>query len=136
MSASNFLAMWCAHAASLDDGSIFEELIGRFNKENREHFTPHDIVDLVPSFPRPMRSKTAGKVDEGAPPVIGKIHKRGVEAFLRRDMLPHTSCEISFTRQLYGGHPLRTLDGVRADIMALEKETERLLSVIVDGARR
>jgi hypothetical protein len=127
--------MWCAHAACLDHGSIFEELIGRFNKENRERFTPHDIVDVVPSFP-PMRSKTAGKADEAAPPVIGKIHKRRVEAFLRRDMLPHTGYEISFTPQLYRGQLLRTPDGVRADIMALEKETERFFSDIVEGAGR
>ncbi len=34
--------------------------------------------------------------------------------------------EISFTRYFYKPQPLRTLEEIRADILALEKETEGL----------
>ncbi len=39
--------------------------------------------------------------------------------------------EISFTRHFYKPTPLRTLDEIRADIRALEAETENLLAEIV-----
>ena len=126
-----------------------------------------------------------GARSETAPPVIKKVHKRGieadplrglfpatvngrpavveyepdtdlrdteqvplleeggVEAFLRREVLPYapdawyvpssvkTGYEISFTRYFYKPQPLRPLDDIRADIRALERETEGLLSEIV-----
>ncbi|MCL4863805.1 MAG: N-6 DNA methylase, partial [Caldilineaceae bacterium] len=67
----------------------------------------------------------------------------GVEAFLCREVLPYTSdawfddsktqigYEISFTRHFYKPQPLRTLAEIRADILALEKETEGLLDEII-----
>jgi type I restriction enzyme M protein len=70
----------------------------------------------------------------------------GIEAFLRREVLPYaadawydpdsvkTGYEISFTRYFYKPQPLRSLQEIRADILALEKETEGLLSEIVGGA--
>ena len=63
----------------------------------------------------------------------------GIEAFLRREVLPYAAdawyqadsvrigYEISFTRYFYKPQPMRTLEEIRADILALEKETERLL---------
>ena len=124
--------------------------------------------------------ETAERTDS-APPVIKKIHKRGVdpnplvglfeatsgvveyepdselrdteqvplleeggvEAFLRREVLPYaadawyvparvkTGYEISFTRYFYQPQPLRTLEEIRADILALERETEGLLGEII-----
>ena len=41
--------------------------------------------------------------------------------------------EISFTRYFYKPQPLRTLAEIRADILALEKETKGLLSEIIGG---
>ena len=129
---------------------------------------------------------------EGAPPVIKKIHRRGVaphpliglfeatisgkrcaveyepdsdlrdteqvqlleeggvEAFLRREVLPYAAdtwyqpdsvkigYEISFTRYFYKPQPLRSLKEIRADILALEKETEGLLGDIlnISGSKR
>ena len=67
----------------------------------------------------------------------------GIEAFLTREVLPHAAdawsdpasvkigYEISFTRYFYKPQPLRTLEEIRADILALEKETEGLLGEIV-----
>ena len=69
-----------------------------------------------------------------------------IEAFLRREVLPHAAdawykadtvkigYEVSFTRYFYKPQPMRSLEEIRADILALEKETEGLLSKIVgDG---
>ena len=74
------------------------------------------------------------------------LEEGGIEAFLRREVLPHaadawydpesvkTGYEISFTRYFYKPQPLRTLEEIRADILALEKETEGLLGEIIGGA--
>jgi type I restriction enzyme M protein len=67
----------------------------------------------------------------------------GIEAFIRREVLPHapdawidessvkTGYEMSFTRYFYRPQPLRSLEEIRADILALEKETEGLLGEII-----
>jgi type I restriction enzyme M protein len=72
----------------------------------------------------------------------------GIEAFIRREVLPYTpdawiddsatkiGYEISFTRHFYKPQPLRTLDEIRADIIELKKETEGLLDEIVMGGAR
>jgi type I restriction enzyme M protein len=69
----------------------------------------------------------------------------GIEAFMRREVLPHapdawydpvsvkTGYEVSFTRYFYKPQPLRSLDQIRVDILALEKETEGLLGEIIGG---
>lgn len=133
--------------------------------------------------------KETAERDETAPPVLRKIHKKGVkadpirgtftatidgkpqvveyepdpdlrdteqvpmlepggiEAFLTREVLPHApdawydpesvkaGYEISFTRYFYKPQPLRSLEEIRADILALEKETSGLLSEILGGGR-
>ena len=67
----------------------------------------------------------------------------GIETFLQREVLPHvadawydpdsvrTGYEVSFTRYFYKPQPLRSLDEIRADILALERETEGLLGEIL-----
>ena len=73
------------------------------------------------------------------------LEEGGIEAFLRREVLPYaedawypasvkTGYEISFTRHFYKPQPLRTLEEIRADILALEKETEGLLGDILNIA--
>jgi type I restriction enzyme M protein len=71
----------------------------------------------------------------------------GIEAFLRREVLPYApdawydpdsvkiGYEISFTRYFYKPQPLRTLAEIRADILAVERETEGLLGEIIGGTR-
>jgi type I restriction enzyme M protein len=72
----------------------------------------------------------------------------GVEAFIRREVLPYTpdawikddatkiGYEISFTRHFYKPQPLRTLEEISADILAIEKEAEGLLDgLLIGGAR-
>ncbi len=46
-----------------------------------------------------------------------------------------TGYEISFTRYFYKPQPVRPLEDIRADILALERDTEGLLAEIV-GERR
>ena len=67
----------------------------------------------------------------------------GIEAFLCREVLPYSpdawyqpdsvkvGYEISFTRYFYKPQPMRPLAEIRADILALERETEGLLDGIV-----
>ena len=67
------------------------------------------------------------------------LEEGGIEAFIRREVLPYTpdawikedatkiGYEISFTRHFYKPQPLRTLEEISADILAVEKEAEGLL---------
>lgn len=69
----------------------------------------------------------------------------GIEAFIRREVLAYTpdawvdsgktkkGYEISFARYFYKSEPLRSLDEIRAEIFAIEKETEGLLTTILGG---
>ena len=79
---------------------------------------------------------------------IPLLEEGGIDAFLRREVLPYApdawfdpagvkvGYEISFTRYFYQPQPLRTLDEIRADILALEKETEGLLEEILGEPTR
>ena len=63
----------------------------------------------------------------------------GIETFIRREVLPYTpdawikedatkiGYEVSFTRHFYKPQPLRMLEEISADILAIEKEAEGLL---------
>jgi len=94
---------------------------------------------------------------EGKPAVVGYepdsdlrdteqvplLEPGGIDAFLEREVLPYApgawydpesvkvGYEISFTRYFYKPQPLRTLEEIRADILALERETEGLLAQII-----
>lgn len=71
----------------------------------------------------------------------------GIEAFVRREVLPHApdawidasktviGYEISFTRHFYKPQPLRSLDQIEADIRALERQAEGLLEDVLIGGR-
>jgi type I restriction enzyme M protein len=143
--------------------------------DRQRAYSPKEIKEL----------KEKSEQDESAPPVIRKIHRKGVtpdpihglfetdiagkpsvveyepnsdlrdteqvplvepggiDAFIQREVLPHapdawydpasikTGYEISFTRYFYKPQPMRTLEEIRADIIALEKETDGLLGEIL-----
>jgi type I restriction enzyme M protein len=110
--------------------------------------------------PDPLRGLFARQVD-GKPRVveyepdselrdfeqIPLLEEGGIEAFIRREVLPYTpdawiveadtkiGYEISFTRHFYEPPQLRTLAEISADILALEEETEGLLNEITQGAK-
>ena len=133
--------------------------------------------------------KASGERSETTPPIIRKIHKRGIEAnplngqfettinkrsavveyepdtdlrdteqiplleeggidgFLSREVLPYADdawyqpskvkigYEVSFNRYFYKPKPMRPLEEIRADIIALEKETDGLLAEILEKGR-
>ncbi len=106
--------------------------------------------------PDPLRGLFAATID-GRPAVVEYepdpdlrdteqvplLEEGGVDAFLRREVLPYApdawyapvsvkvGYEISFTRHFYKPQPLRPLEEIRADILALERETDGLLAEIV-----
>ena len=67
----------------------------------------------------------------------------GIKGFLRREVLAYaedawhvpksvkTGYEISFSRYFYKPEPMRTLEEIRADILAMERESEELLLKIM-----
>ena len=76
---------------------------------------------------------------------IPLLEEGGIEAFIRREVLPYTpdawlveadtkiGYEVSFTRHFYQPPQLRTLAQISKDIVDLEKETDGLLQEITKG---
>ena len=74
---------------------------------------------------------------------IPLLEDGGIEAFLRREVLPHAEdawynpasvkigYEINFNRHFYKPPTMRSLDEIRADIVALERETGGLLAEVM-----
>ena len=72
----------------------------------------------------------------------------GIEAFIKREVLPYTpdawvkedatkiGYEISFTRHFYKPQPLRTLEEISADILAIKEEAEGLLDGLLKGSSK
>ncbi|OAV64743.1 Type I restriction-modification system methyltransferase subunit [Bacteroidales bacterium Barb6XT] len=91
-------------------GTIFEELIRRFNEENDEeageHFTPRDVVELM--------------ADLIFKPVADKIKDTTYSVY-----------ELSFTKYFYKPVQLRPLAEIVADLKALEQETKGILDEIL-----
>ena len=79
---------------------------------------------------------------------IPLLEDGGIEAFIRREVLPHApdawidddatriGYEISFNRYFYKPQPLRSLEEIRADILAVNKETEGLLAEIIGATKK
>ena len=73
------------------------------------------------------------------------LEEGGIKAFIEREVLPYSreawikeadakvGYEISFNRYFYKPPPLRSLDEIAADILALEKESEGLLDELLGG---
>jgi len=71
------------------------------------------------------------------------LEEGGITAFIEREVLPYTpdawidgsktqiGYEISFTKHFYKPIPMRTLEEIKADIFAIEQETDGLLGEIV-----
>ncbi len=75
------------------------------------------------------------------------LEEGGIDAFIRREVLPYTpdawikedtvkiGYEVSFTRHFYKPQPLRTLEEISADILAIEREAEGLLDGLLKVSR-
>ena len=78
---------------------------------------------------------------------VALLRPGGIEAFLREEVLPYApdawynpesvrvGYEINFNRHFYKPQPMRSLEEIRADILALERETEGLLAGILVGSQ-
>lgn len=74
---------------------------------------------------------------------VSHVEPGGVEAFIMREVLPYapdawyledsirTGYEINFTRHFYKPAELRNLEEIRAEILAVERETDGLLEEII-----
>ena len=74
---------------------------------------------------------------------IPLLEDGGIDAFLRREVMPYAvdawytpstikvGYEISFNRHFYKPQPMRPIDEIKADILALDRETEGLLAGIL-----
>jgi type I restriction enzyme M protein len=108
-------------------------------------------TEQIPFLEAPLSGNPGGlpsDVPAVASAEAGATAKAGIETFIRREVLPYTpdawikedatriGYEISFTRHFYQPQPLRTLDEIRADILAVEKEAEGLLDVLLKGGAK
>lgn len=76
------------------------------------------------------------------------LEEGGIERFLDRELLPHApdawyvpesvkvGYEINFNRYFYKPEPLPPLEEIRANILALENDTQDLLSAILEADRQ
>jgi len=76
---------------------------------------------------------------------IPLLEQGGIEAFLKREVLPYApdawydptsvkiGYEINFNRYFYKPKALRSLDEIRADLLAVEKEADGVLNDILGG---
>ena len=101
---------------------------------------------------RPLLVKGKGQKDrQGKPKPDGQLRdtekiplKDNIAAYFQREVLPHVpdawmdrekdkiGYEINFTKYFYKFTPLRSLADIKADILALEEQTEGLLKEILD----
>ncbi len=69
--------------------------------------------------------------------------KENIQAYIKREVLPHVAdawvdesktnvgYEVNFTKYFYQYKPLRSLEEIRKDILALEEETEGLIKEVI-----
>ena len=119
----------------------------------RDEDAPPSSRRSTSAAPRPIRCAACSRRRSTARPCVVEyepdpdlrdteqvplLEEGGIEAFLEREVLPYApdawydpasvkiGYEISFTRYFYKPQPLRSLEEIRADILALEQETEGL----------
>ncbi len=116
-------------------------------KAHRRVSEPDPLLGLFPATidGKPAVVEYEADTDLRDTEQVPLLEEGGIEAFLHREVLPYApdawyvptkvkiGYEISFTRHFYKPEPLRPLEEIRADILALERETEGLLAEIVGG---
>lgn len=102
-------------------------------KGEKSNLHPSSIIEYEPD---------ADLRDTEQVPLLGE---GGIEAFIRREVLPYTpdawikkdatkiGYEVSFTRHFYKPQPLRTLEEISADILAVQQEADGLLDGLLKG---
>ena len=130
-----------------DEAKRSETAAPVIRKVHKSNVDPDPLRGL---FPATIKGKSAVVEYEPDPELrdteqVPLLEEGGIDEFLRREVLPYApdawyvpdsvkvGYEISFTRHFYKPQPLRPLEEIRADILALERETEGLLGEIVQG---
>ncbi|MBI9045161.1 MAG: SAM-dependent DNA methyltransferase [Anaerolineaceae bacterium] len=129
------------------------EIYSQFEEgENCKIFDNEDFGYTKVTVERPLiedgeivRDKTGSPKPESSLRDHEKIPlKQDIEAYFEKEVKPHVpdawmdrskdkvGYEISFTKYFYKYELLRSLDDIKADILALEKETEGLLGEIME----
>jgi type I restriction enzyme M protein len=74
----------------------------------------------------------------------GKLVKQTIEEYFEREVKPHVpdawidesktkvGYEINFTKYFYEFKPLRPLEEIRRDMLALEQETESMIKTVIE----
>ena len=133
--------------------------IKKLKAENEKDGTAAPIIKKilpVSAEANPLEGRFAVTL-QGKPAVIGYepdtdlrdteqvplLHPGGIVSFLQKEVLPYApdawynpeavrvGYEINFNRHFYKLQPMRSLEEIRADILALERETEGLLAGIL-----
>ena len=113
-------------------GTVTDPLHGRYNIALADGDDGPPVVVEYEADPELRDTEQVPLMEEG-----------DVAAFVEREVLPHApdawvlagsekvGYEINFNRHFYKPKPLRTLEEIRADIDALERETVGLLDQIL-----
>ena len=131
-----------------DEGKRSETAPAVIKKVHRKGVEPNPLRGLFPATIEggPVVVQYEPDPDLGDTEQIPLLEEGGIEAFLKREVLPYApdawygpesvkvGYEISFTRYFYKPEPMRPLEEIRAEILALEQETEGLLGEIVGSA--
>jgi type I restriction enzyme M protein len=126
-------------------------VIGKIHKPGKAQPDPfHGLYEIKgrdgsPSRPMIVEYETDGDLKDTEQ--VPLLEDGGIEAFITREVLPYTpdawvkkgatkiGYEVSFTRHFYKPQPLRTLDEIRADILAEEEAAEGLLGELLKGGK-
>ena len=138
--------------------------IGKLRKEGKRDENAAPIIKRVhpaTTVPDPLHGLSTTTI-KGKPAVveyepdpdlrdteqIPLLEEGGIDAFLRREVLPYAGdawymppnvkvgYEINFNRHFYKPQPMRTLDEITTDIITLERESEGLLTAIIQPSSR
>ena len=136
--------------------------IGKLRKEGKRDENAAPIIKRVhpaTTVPNPLHGLSSTTI-KGKPAVaeyeidpdlrdtehIPLLEDGGIDAFIRREVLPYAAdawynptvvkvgYEINFNRHFYKPVLMRPLDEIVADIIALERQTEGLLTEITNGS--
>lgn len=129
------------------------KLYGEFNES--EHCKIFDNTDFGYSkvtVERPTRNAKGeiAKDKNGKPKADSSLRdteniplKEDIQAYMKREVLPHVpdawiddaktnvGYEINFTKYFYQYKPLRSLEVIKADILAIEQETDGLIKEVI-----
>ena len=137
--------------------------IGKLRKEGKRDDNTTPIIKKVhpaTTLPDPLHGLSATTI-KGKPAVIEYepdpdlrdteqiplLEEGGIDAFLRREVLPYApdawytpsnvkvGYEVNFNRNFYKPQPMRSLDDIVADIISLERESEGLLAALLPTER-